>query len=288
MQDKRVLVTGKNGDLSKAISKWLTDRGYMTENISLRGNEWKNNNLGQYDAVVHVAGIVPKEGIKDEDFYRINTELTTDFAQKAKNDGVKYFIYISSMSVYGVTPQLKSEMGCITKNSRCTPINAYGKSKLLAENVLRNLEGDGFIVSIIRVPSLYGKGKTEYINQYRHLSEKFHKIPIAFQKNYKSFLYIDHLSELIYLLIESCKRGIFCPDDGIYTAYDVCRVCNPRKKGSRLFGWLLERIGSKSVAIKNYYGAVFYDKELTDIFEGKYRRYSLEETINIMNVEEQL
>ena len=128
MQAKRVLVTGKKGDLSKAIAYWLNNRECIAENISLRGDEWKTNDFGQYDAVVHVAGIVPKEGVSSEDFYRINAQLTKEFAQKVKQDGVRHFIYISSMAVYGKEQSMDSNEGRVTANTPCVPISDYGKS----------------------------------------------------------------------------------------------------------------------------------------------------------------
>ena len=139
MQEKRVLVTGKNGDLSKAIAKWLNNRGYIAENISLRGDEWKTKDFGRYNAVVHVAGIVPKEGVSPEDFYRINAQLTKEFAEKVKKDGIRRFIYISSMAVYGKEQSIDSNEGMVTANTPCVPMSDYGKSKLQAEEYLKVL-----------------------------------------------------------------------------------------------------------------------------------------------------
>ena len=280
MQDKRVLVTGKNGDLSKAISKWLTDRGYMTENISLRGNEWKNNNFGQYDAVVHVAGIVPKEGVTSEDFYRINAQLTKDFAEKAKKDGIRHFLYISSMAVYGKEQSIDPCRGGVVADTPCVPLSDYGKSKLQAEEYLQELENDAFIITRVRVPSIYGKGKTEYLEQYRHLNEKFKRIPVAFIQNYKSAIYIDNLCELIYLLLRNKVCGAVCPDDGKYSAVDICQAVSPSCKKSKILGFVFKTFLRKSDRIRDYYGAIYYDEALTNIFEGKYRVVALQEAVS--------
>ena len=94
------------------------------------------------------------------------------------------------------------------------------------------------------------------------------------------------LGGTFHLVIKESTKGIICPDDGAYTAYDICRLLAPNKKKSRFFGWALELIGNKSSAMKNYYGAIFYDKSLTDVFEGRYRKYSLEEALKIINEEE--
>lgn len=281
MQEKRVLVTGKNGDLSKAIAKWLNDRGYIAENISLRGDEWKTNVFGQYDAVVHVAGIVPKEGVASEDFYRINAQLTKDFAEKAKKEGVRHFIYISSMAVYGKEQTMDSNRGMVSADTPCAPLSDYGKSKLQAEEYLKGLEDDRFIVARVRVPSIYGKGKIEYLEQYRHLNEKFKRIPVAFVENYKSIIYLDNLCEFIYLVLKNEGRGVFCPDDGKYSAVDICQAISSSCKKSKFLGFLFKSFLRKSDRIRDYYGAIYYDDALTNIFEGKYRLVTLQEAIHI-------
>lgn len=277
---KKVLVTGKNGDLSMAVASWLSGRGYIAENVSLRDERWKNLDFSSFDSVVHIAGIVPKDGVKVEDFYNINSNLTRDFGVKVKADGVRHFIYISSMAVYGKEPSLDVKKGLVTDKTPCEPVSDYGKSKLLAEKYLQEIEDENFSVARIRVPSIYGKGKTEYLEQYKHLNEKFKKIPKAFNDRYKSVIYIDNLCELIYLAVSEKTSGVICPDDGQYSAYDICRALSPQKKTSRLMGLGLEILLKKNISIKNYYGAIFYDKNLTEIYEGKYRIQTLEKAIS--------
>ena len=174
------------------------------------------------------------------------------------------------MAVYGVEPQISAIKGTITDKTPCNPTTDYGKSKLLAENSLRELEDENFKLTVIRVPSIYGKGKTEYLDQYKHLADKFKYVPKAFTENYKSMIYIDNLCELIYLIVKNAKYGIICPDDGEISAFDVCRVIVPQKKVSRVFGVLLAVL-KKSDRVRDYYGTVCYCKELTEIFDGKYR-----------------
>lgn len=283
---KKVLVTGKNGDLSRAVSAWLISRGFIAENCSLRGDAWKREDFSSYDSVVHIAGRVPKEGVKTEDFYKINTDLTREFAQKVKADGVKHFIYISSMAVYGKEPSIDKKLGIVTIDTPCEPTSDYGKSKLLAEKALQEIEDDNFTVARIRVPSIYGRGKTEYLEQYKHLNDKFKKIPVAFKDRYKSIIYIDNLCELLYFVISEKSSGVICPDDGQYSAYDICKALAPEKKRSRLIGLGFEVLLRKKVSIKNYYGAICYDKSLTNVFGGKYRKYDLQQAICIISEKE--
>lgn len=268
---RRVLITGKNGNISRAIFDCLKNKHeIVSEQLSLRGENWKNFELSNFDTIVHVAGIVPKEGVNSEDFYEINYRLTEDFAEKAKNAGVQHFIYISSMAVYGVEPQISIKKGTVKQDTPCNPTSDYGKSKLFAEQSLHRLEDTSFNVTIIRVPSIYGRGKTEYLDQYKHLAKKFSKIPKVFTKNYKSMICIENLCELIYLAIKNRKFGIICPDDGEISAFEICKTIMPQKKASRFLGvilWLFKHSGR----IKDYYGTVCYSKDITNVFNGEYR-----------------
>lgn len=285
MQANKILVTGINGVVSLRILEWLTNRGHVVENINLRDNGWKEHKLSEYKAIIHVAGIVPKTGAVNQEFYKINCELTSAFAKKAKEDGVSHFIYISSMAVYGKAQSLSFKKGLITENTPCNPTSDYGKSKLSAEECLNNLEDDSFLVTRVRVPSIYGIGKTEYLQQYKHLNQKFKRIPQVFTKNYKSIIYIDNLCELLHLIVTEKTGGVVCPDDGQYCAMDICCALSPNMKKSWLLGLLFKIILRKNKRVQDYYGAIYYEKKLTNVFDGKYRKYSLMDAIRIINKE---
>lgn len=277
---KRILITGVNGKVSCAVSKWLTNKldEFKVKQISIRGDEWQNCNFSKFNVVIHVAGVVPKSGVDKELFYKINYELTEIFAKKCKQDGVKHFIYLSSMSVYGIEPHMCINKGTVVDSTVCTPTSDYGKSKLLAEECLKKLESENFNVTIIRVPSIYGNGKTEYLDQYKHLNEKFARLPKAFLKNYKSIIYIDNLCELIYLIIKSGKCGILCPDDGQISAFAICKAISPNKKDSLLLGKVLSFL-KRNNRIRDYFGSVCYSENLTNIFDGCYRVVRLNEAV---------
>ena len=78
--------------------------------------------------------------------------MTIEVAKKAKKDKVKQFIFLSSMSVYGL------EVGTITSETLPNPNTNYGKSKLMAEEALNKLSDDSFKVVILRPPMVYGEG----------------------------------------------------------------------------------------------------------------------------------
>ena len=160
----------------------------------------------------------------------------------------------------------------------CLPQPAAEKL-LQAEQALEKLSDESFSVAIVRVPSIYGKGKTEYLDQYRYLAQKLPFIPVAFDDHYKSAICVENLCELIALIIRNDAKGVFCPDDGLYAAVDFCSAIYPEKKRSRLFGRLMEIFLGRSERILDYYGTVCYSKELSDIFEGQYRIKSFKEAV---------
>src|SRR5699024_4946803 len=85
-------------------------------------------------------------------YYVVNRDLTDAVAKKAKNEGVKHFIFLSTMSVYGLNE------GIINEHTPLKPKTHYGKSKLQAEERIKLLATDTFKVAIIRPPMIYGKG----------------------------------------------------------------------------------------------------------------------------------
>ena len=89
--------------------------------------------------VYHVAGRahIKEKKVNEARYYKVNRDLVLEVAKKAKEAGVKQFVFMSSMSVYG----LNHSKLPITRESECHPNTYYGKSKLEAEKLLQELEG---------------------------------------------------------------------------------------------------------------------------------------------------
>src|SRR5690606_19975052 len=118
---------------------------YHVETLDMKDSNWINFDFSKFDVVFHVAGIAHiKETKKNRDlYYKINRDLAVETAIKAKESGVKQFIFMSSMSVYGKIT------GVITKNTVPQPKTYYGKSKLESEMLIKNLTSNNFNISII-------------------------------------------------------------------------------------------------------------------------------------------
>lgn len=87
----------------------------------------------------------------------MNTDLTIEVAQKAKDENVKEFIFMSSMIVYGESaPYGKKKI--IDEYTVPTPANFYGDSKLQADVAIRELADDNFKVCTQTAYDLW-KGK---------------------------------------------------------------------------------------------------------------------------------
>ena len=103
---KKILITGANSYIGTSFEKWVSrypDK-YSVDTIDMEDNNWKEKSFKGYDVVFHVAGIAHiKETRKNAElYYKVNRDLAFNVAQKAKNDGIKQFVFLSSMSVYGI------------------------------------------------------------------------------------------------------------------------------------------------------------------------------------------
>jgi UDP-glucose 4-epimerase len=164
-----------------------------------------------------VAAIVHRKDIADWDCYRrVNVDLTAQIARKARSQGVRQFVFLSSMAVYGAEKSLSAQKSVIAADAAPAPTTMYGRSKHLAEQALGEMESEGFRVAIVRPPNVYGPGcRGSYISTYAAIVSKLPAIPKAFPSVRQSVLYIDNLSRFIYLLICRQERGIYTPQDDI-------------------------------------------------------------------------
>lgn len=264
-----ILIIGKNSYIGNHIDEWLSQHGHQVEQLDVLTDEWKTFDYSPYDAIVHVAGIVHQPKCHDWDLYkRVNTDMPISIATMAKEQGVKQYVFFSTMGVYGVGKKLKQNL-----IDDQTPLNSdsmYGKSKLMAEEGLQKLQDGTFNMAFVRPPSVYGKGcRGGYIKGFTSIARKLPVIPCAYENVKQSFIYIDNLSELVRLVIEKNLKGVFCPqDDKAVSANELLQAISygigKKYRSSRLLG-LFVRLFSFLPIVNKAYGGIEYARSLSDV-----------------------
>lgn len=260
---KKILITGLNGYVGNSFEKWIKNfpEEYVVDKISLREESWKKQDFSRYDVILHMVGIAHIKETKENEhlYYQINRDLAYEVAKKSKKEGVKHFIFLSSMSIYGM------DTGIIDFNTIPDPKSNYGKSKLQAEELIKTLCADSFKVSILRPPMIYGK---ECKGNYQKLAKLAITFPI-FPKieNRRSMIYIDNLSSFIKYIIDYSKEGVFFPQNKEYvnTSRMVEIIAKTHKKRiwlTRLFNPFLFLIGHNNI-VKKVFGNLIYQKDLS-------------------------
>jgi len=209
---KKILITGANSYIGTSLEKWLMQNpeNYQVDTVDMIGDSWRDMDFSLYDAVVHVAGIVHQKEKKENAalYYKINCNLAGEVAQKAKTDGIRQFILLSTMSVFGVAS------GVVDNCTIPQPVNNYGRSKLQAEGLVMSYQDESFRVAVIRPPMVYGRGSK---GNYSTLSLFARRLP-AFPdiKNERSMIYIENLCLFLQTIIDKCSSGIFHPQNSKY------------------------------------------------------------------------
>lgn len=277
---KKILITGTGSYIGTSFEKWISQwpGQYEIEKISVRGEEWKDKSFSSYDVVYHTAAIVHIKENDADKYFEVNRCLTLEIAKKAKAEGVRQFIFLSTMGVYGM------ETGYITEATKPNPKTLYAKSKLEAEELLNELAEDSFKIAILRPPIVYGK---DCGGNYPRLAEMALKLPI-FPKvnNQRSMIFIDNLSEFIRFVIDHELGGLFFPQNKEYVNTTklvqlVAKAHGKELRGTEIFNFGVN-IGIKlSETFGKVFGSFVYDKKMPGGPDNElnYETCSFEESI---------
>lgn len=276
---KRVLITGANSyvgiSLDNYLRKW-PDK-YEINTVDLEDEAWRKMNFSAFDVVFHVAGIVHIKETKNNQalYFRVNRDLAYETAEKAEAEGVNQFIYMSSMSVYGI------ESGVITKDSPLSPKTAYGKSKLEAEELLGTLEN--IQVAIVRPPLIYGKGCKGNYQKLAAFAKRFPIFPNY--ENHRSMLYIDNLCEFIRLIIGNKDHGLFFPQNKSYVnisemvAFIAATSDSDRNIYlTKIFNPFIKVLTGIRIFLK-VFGSLVYEKSMSEYEHGDYQIIGFKESV---------
>lgn len=284
---KKVLITGANSYIGTYVEKYLLGRqgAYQVDALDMIDGSWRQKRFDGYDTVYHVAGIAHSDNGKlSEDqkalYYKVNTDLAVETAKKAKAEGVRQFIFMSSAIVYGDSAPIgKQKM--ITRDTPLTPTNAYGDSKVQAEKGILILSDADFKVVILRPPMIYGPNCK---GNYPRLSKLAQKLPIVpYVENRRSMLYVGNLAEFVRLMIENEEQGIFWPqnDEYVNTVRLMCSIADVHGKHLitvKGFQWAFKLLGGFIGAVNKAFGNLCYAPELST-YREVYCLFSSEDSI---------
>ncbi|MCL1883530.1 MAG: NAD-dependent epimerase/dehydratase family protein [Defluviitaleaceae bacterium] len=256
-----VLVVGASGYIGKNFASYASSQDNFSINAISSREEWKTVNFENYDSVLFAAGIAHRKQTAEnaELYFKINYELAVSVAQKAKSAKVPHFVYLSSLAVYG-----KKE-GEISANTKANPRHNdyYGKSKLAAEDALKNLADANFKIAILRPPMVYGSGCPGKFAQLEKIAKYLPIVPN--NNNKRSIIYIEKLSEILCTIISERSGGIFLPQDDQYANTAELIRLSRQKKGKKTviinMGYILNLCMAIFPQLKTAFGSLYYLKE---------------------------
>lgn len=202
-----IVLTGTNGYIGQNLTKFFNNKSKKNKSISLRFQNWFKMMPQEMETIIHLAAINenPQDSAFDEEYFRVNTELTAKLFRYFISSNAKTFIFLSTTELFDKQSVEISEI------TNVSPINPFLQSKFEAEKFIqKQILPEGKRAIILRVAPLYGREtKSELHNIFSHCK----KIPWFYGAldAKRSFCNIDNLVEIIYQITEntSFPSGVY-------------------------------------------------------------------------------
>lgn len=277
---KKILITGSGSYIGGRFEEYIAQFGgeYAVDTLDMQREGWSKQSFAGYDTVYHVAGIAHRKETSEnaELYYKVNRDLALEVARKAKSEGVSQFIFLSSMSVYGV------ERGVITPETAPAPKSNYGRSKLEAELGMSELSSEDFKICVLRPPMVYGKGCKGNFGSVISLTRKLPFFPKV--NNRRSMIYVDNLSSFVKLAIDRELSGLFFPQNREYMntsqmAKGIAQGIGKKCRLSRLLGFGVKLLVPFVSVAKKGFGTLIYEN--TEVLDFEYIVISAEDSVKL-------
>lgn len=265
----KVLLTGASGFLGTSLLEAFTKNGYdvdtldRSDGVSIKID--LVNMVGElstkYDLVVHAAGkahVIPKNPEEEELFYKVNVRGTENLL-KSLTTPPKYFVFISSVSVYGL-----DHGSDIAENHPLLAQDAYGKSKIMAENIIQKWADRNVIkATLLRLPLLIGKNPKGNLGAMINAIQKGYYFNIGKADVKKSMVLVDDVVNFIPKIMT--QGGIYNLTDGYapsfkelsdtisnhFSSKSIISINYKIIKVVALIGDLLEKVSKKKMPINS-------------------------------------
>lgn len=234
----RVLLTGANGFLGHYLTGELLDKGFMVmatskgecripfqerDNFQYASMDFTDpfivHDLFQQfkpEAVIHAGAMskVDECELHQWEAYRNNVEATITLLINAA-ETKSFFVFVSTDFIFD------GEKGMYSEEDSPKPVNFYGKTKLEAEDAVREYEYDWAIARTILV---YGKpvsAKENIISVVKNKLEKGEEYKVV-DDQVRTPTYVEDLASGLVLILEKKAKGIYhLAGEDILTPYQM-------------------------------------------------------------------
>lgn len=226
---KKILVTGATGYKGTVLVPKLLAKGYQVIALDtqwfgnflpehsqlkiIKGDVRETNNipLEGIDTIIHLASIAndPCGDLNPKLTWEVSALATMQLAERAKEHGVKQFIYASSGSVYGVKEEQQ-----VTEDLSLEPISEYNKTKMVAERVLLSY-ADEMAVQIVRPATVCGVSPRMRldvsVNMLTMQALENKRITVFGGQQVRPNIHMDDITDLYIYMLENPEKtqGIF-------------------------------------------------------------------------------
>lgn len=221
----KVLITGSNGFLGNIINQKLkascdvNTLGRRNSDYCVDLSSGNSINFTQkFDLVIHAAGkahIIPKTCIDNDSFFNINVKGTRYLLDSLKSSGIpKQFVYISSVSVYGLNKGV-----LINENADLKAIDSYGKSKIEGEAIVQKwCKENNVLCTILRLPLIVGPNPKGNLGTMIRGIKKGYYFNIAGGNAQKSMVLAEDIAN--FIIDASMLGGIYNLTDGCHPTFN--------------------------------------------------------------------
>lgn len=223
----KILLTGASGFIGKYLSQHTKQhdirsvvRGQRVSQSSgqftIDSLDGRTNWSGAFtniESVIHLAGAAHNGAISNKELDEINHRGTINLANQAAENGVKRFVFVSSIGVNGSFTKGAPFTPCSTPN----PSSAYGRSKYAAELGLKKIAAStGMELVIIRPPLVYGANAPGNFAVLKKLVSYSPVLPFGLIDNQRDFISVQNLSDLLITCVShpSAAGNTFLASDG--------------------------------------------------------------------------
>ena len=225
MANARLALTGGTGFIGQHLLRALTRRGYQVGVLLRRptmlpahctsaviGDIARPQNMAQaladVDAIIHSAGLSVAASGRPEDDYRVlNVEATIGLARSAQRAGVRRFVFISTIRAQAGA----SDPRVLTEEMEPQPTDAFGRSKLAAEDAVRRA---GVPFTIRRPGLLYGPGVKGNFALLMRAANSSLPLPLKSFTARRSLLDVDNFIGALRFVLSSPAAAGACRTTG--------------------------------------------------------------------------